>query len=200
MIELILLSLVGEEGADEGGTFVGKHSRCDCSLFVEWRFAECVVSALVVGSSIHYAAYLAPTEGPGTHEARLYGDVERAVSEIFSSKIIGSRCYGLHFGMCGDIGQCFGEVVAARYYLSAAHYNCTDRHFIAFGSRFGFVESGKHKFLVLVSWGYLDGVLHKGLCVQIYCNTTFFTTLPQRTIYRCPVGSPVISVSEAAQR
>ena len=42
----------------------------------------------------------------GTHDAGLYGDIERAVVEILPTKTVGSSRHGLHLGMGGPTDEC----------------------------------------------------------------------------------------------
>ena len=107
-----------------------EHSGCDLRLLVEGRGAEGVIAALVVGSAIYHAGNLAPAECSGTHEARLHGDVEGAVGEIFTAKIGGCRGDSLHLGVGGDIGERFGEVVCACNDAPAASDDGTDGHLV----------------------------------------------------------------------
>ena len=130
-----------------------EHSGCDLRLLVEGRGAEGVIAALVVGSAIYHAGNLAPAECSGTHEARLHGDVEGAVGEIFTAKIGGCRGDSLHLGVGGDIGEGFGEIVRTGNDAALAHHHGTNGYLVALGGCAGFVEGGEHEALIIVLWG-----------------------------------------------
>ena len=106
--------------------------------------AEGVVSALVVGSAVDNAAYLAPAECPGTHQARLYGHVERASCKIFPTEICRCRRHGLHLCVRRAVGQRLCEVVCACNHLSAAHHDGAHRHLVVGSSLTGFGKRHLH--------------------------------------------------------
>lgn len=85
-----------------------------------------VVAPFLVGRAIDDALYLCPADGSGTHDAGLYGDVERTVGEVLAAKLVGGSCDSLHLGMCGDIVECLGEVMGTSDDLAVAYYDGTD--------------------------------------------------------------------------
>lgn len=80
-------------------------------------------AALGIGGAVDDAGQLGPSDGTGTHGARLHGDVERAVTEVFAAQLVSCHRDGLHLGMGGDVGERLRQVVSARYDAIFAHDN-----------------------------------------------------------------------------
>ena len=72
------------------------------------------IPPLLVAGTINYPAYLCPSQGSGTHHARFYGDIERAILQVLSAQHVGARGNGLHFGVGGYVGEHLREVVGTR--------------------------------------------------------------------------------------
>ena len=87
---------------------------------------EEAVAAPGVGRPIDYSADLAPVERRSAHGARLYGNIQSAVLQIFSSEGIRRGSDGLHLGVSSDIMQRLREVVRARQYPAATHHHSPD--------------------------------------------------------------------------
>ena len=95
--------------------------------------AESVKAAFVVIGTVYNPGNLAPCECPGTHQARLDGDIQGAVGEVFTAQIVGSGSYGLHFGMCSNVDERLGEVMCASHNAVGTHHHGTYRHLALFG-------------------------------------------------------------------
>ena len=85
--------------------------------------SECGVATARICGAVDYARTLAPPQGPGTHQAWLYGNIKRAVSKIFAAEGLRGGGNGLDFGVGGHVTECFGEIVATPYYAPFAHYH-----------------------------------------------------------------------------
>ena len=70
-----------------------------------------MVASFIVGTPIDDTGHLRPSDGPGTHHAGLYGDVEGAVGEILAAQSVGSGRDGLHLGMCRHVAERLCEVM-----------------------------------------------------------------------------------------
>jgi hypothetical protein len=154
---MLNLAFFSEKIAHQGCTFVGKHSFCKNRLFVEWVFAEQMIAAFGVVGAPDHAAYLAPSECGGTHQARLHSDVERAINQIFTAKIARRGSYGLHFGMSGDVGEGFGEVVSTSDYCTAAQNHSPDRHLVGLSRLVRLVEGDAHVAFVEIIVDFIHG-------------------------------------------
>ena len=93
------LSLRLEKCLHERLAFLFQHTRCNGCLRVECIGGISGVTSLLIASSIHHSRNLCPSDGTSAHHARLHGDVERAVLEIFSTKHVGARGDGLHLSL-----------------------------------------------------------------------------------------------------
>lgn len=87
-------------------------------------------AALHIGSSVNYTPHLGPTDSPGTHDARLNGDVEGADIQVFPVEGIGGCGDGLHFCVGRHVVQGFGQIVCPRNNAIATHNNCTYGNFV----------------------------------------------------------------------
>ena len=61
--------------------------------------SECGVATARICGAVDYARTLAPPQGPGTHQAWLYGNIKRAVSKIFAAEGLRGGGNGLDFAL-----------------------------------------------------------------------------------------------------
>lgn len=137
-----------EKVGDELGALVLEHALGDCGFRVERVGIEGVIPPLVVGRSKDDPSDLAPSQRAGAHQARFHRHIDGAVVEVFAAEVVCCRRDGLHLGVRGDIGKCFGEVVRACDDLSAAHDNRSDGHFVAFERTLRLIERHVHESFV----------------------------------------------------
>ena len=140
-----------EESLHKRRTRSSEHPGGDCGPRMKRRstFGKTTVTAFWIGRTVNNAAYLRPSQGSGTHQARLHGDVECAPGQILSSKRRGSCRNGLHLGMSRYIGEGFGKVVTASHNPPAGRdYDGPDGHFAGLKGSFGLLESQRHIALV----------------------------------------------------
>ena len=123
-----LLPFLLEESLHQLGTFVGHDAGGDLCARMKGLGSKARVAALLVGCAIDDAADLRPSEGSGTHHARLHRDVERAVVEVLAAQVLCRGGDGLHLGMGCDVVQQFGQVVTACDNLVAAHHYGSNRY------------------------------------------------------------------------
>ena len=91
-----------------------------------------VIAAFLVATAIDDAWYLAPSQGSGTHDTWLYGNVEGAVGQVFSSQFIGCSSDGLHLGMGRDVVQCLSQIVGTRNNMVLANHYGTNGYLAFF--------------------------------------------------------------------
>ena len=80
-------------------TFVFQYTASDLTFGVQGMGRIVGVATLLVATAINNAGYLAPAQGSGTHRTGLYGNVERAVGEVFSPQFVSCSGDSLHLGM-----------------------------------------------------------------------------------------------------
>lgn len=151
----LALSLLFEEFLHQRATLFFKHARSDLRLGMERLGRKDRKATLGVAGAVDKAAQLRPADSAGTHDARLDGDVERTLIEILTAEGIGGTRDGLHLGMSGNVGKGFGEVVAARYNLVAAHNDNAYRNLVAVHGHTGLVERPLH--VVFVGLSHREG-------------------------------------------
>lgn len=153
-----------EEGGDESGAVVGEDSGYNSGAGMERRLSVGRVAALGVGRADYDAVHLRPRYGSSAHQARLYGDIERAAGEVFAAEGLRRGRNGLHLGVGGDVGKRFGEVMTAPYNGAPRPYdNSAYRHLAQIGRLTGLVESHEHEALVVGRSGLEGVVIHRGL-------------------------------------
>ena len=128
------LSAFLEEFFYQCSALLGEHTGVDFCLWMQHIGCEDGVATLWVGCAVNESAYLCPGYSTGAHGARLHGNVECAVGEVFPAKASRCRGYGLHFGVCGNVVQPLCEVMRTGNYLIIANYDCSDWH-LAVGKR-----------------------------------------------------------------
>ena len=137
-------SLFLEELLHEGSTFFFEDSAGDGAFRMEGVGGEALEPPLLVVGTIDEAAYLCPSDGSGAHSARLHGDVERALGQVFASELVGSHRDGLHLGMGGDVDEGLGQVVGSGNDAIAACDDGSDGDLANSPGEFGFGKCLSH--------------------------------------------------------
>lgn len=105
------LSLVLKEVLHQLAALVLQNATSDGALGVQGMRGILMITALLVAAAIDHAGQLCPAQGSGTHRARLYGDVKRAVGQVLPAQLVGRRRDGLHLSMGRHVVQRLCQVV-----------------------------------------------------------------------------------------
>ena len=107
-------------------------------------------TTLLIGSTKHHTTYLRPSYRSCTHDARLYRDIEGAISKVFATKLVGCHRYSLHLGMCRYVAKCLSKVMGTSYYTVGSHNYCSYRYLACIACSFSLIESAAHELLILL--------------------------------------------------
>ncbi len=79
---------------------------------MENRLGIAAITLLRIVGTPYYPPDLRPGDRPGTHDARLDGNIERTLGEVFAAERRGCGRQGLHLGMCRGVGKGLYKIVA----------------------------------------------------------------------------------------
>ena len=119
-------SLLLEELLHQLAALVFQNAGRDSAAGMQGLRSQQCEAALFVVAAVDDAGNLAPAKGSGTHGARLYGNIECTVGQVFAAQFIGGGSDSLHLGMSRDVVQRLCQVMGARYHTVLTYDDGTD--------------------------------------------------------------------------
>ena len=123
------LAFLLEEIGQQSEALVAQHARFGFRLGMEHRAEAREAVFRVVGGTNHLAD-VGVAQGSGAHGARLQGNIERTLVQVFGTQGVGRSSNGEHLGVGGYIVEGFGLVVRPRNDFVVAHHHRPDGDFV----------------------------------------------------------------------